>query len=142
MALLSRMLPLALLATTLGGCYSYMNEHHHPQAAASAPAGRVPPARITGPAVACIALTDFGETRVRDERTIDFLAPTGRRGWRNTLPDSCPGLGFEQAFSFETSLTRLCSTDIIHVIQHDGAHINRGAACGLGQFTPVELPER
>lgn len=142
MALRSRMLPLALLPALLGGCYSYMNEHHHHDAAPSARADRLPPARVTGPAVNCIALTDYSETRVRDGRTIDFLAPTGRRGWRNTLPNACPGLAFEQAFSFETSLTRLCSTDIIHVIQRAGAQITPGAACGLGAFTPVELQQR
>lgn len=146
MALRSRMLALAVLTAgltaTLSGCYRYMNEQHHHDAAPSARAERVPPARVTGPAVSCIALTDYGETRVRDERTIDFLGPTGRKGWRNTLPYACPGLAFEQAFSFETSLTRLCNTDIIHVIEHAGSGLSRGAACGLGPFTPVEFKGR
>ena len=36
---------------------------------------------------------------VRDQKTIDFLT-TGRRGWRNVLPDNCPGLATERRFSF------------------------------------------
>ena len=142
MALRIRLLPLALLTAALGGCYGYMNEGHGREAAPSARADRVPKARITGPATSCLELNQFRETRVRDERTIDFMAPTGRKGWRNTLPYSCPGLAVERAFSFETSLTRLCSVDIIRVLQRLGPQISPGAACGLGEFVPVELPER
>lgn len=105
-------------------------------------ADRVPPAKITGRAEACIPLGQFSETRVRDGRTIDFLRGPGRRGWRNTLPQSCPGLASEQAFSFNTSLSQLCNTDIIRVLQRTGPGLTPGAACGLGEFTPIELSRR
>ena len=136
MAIRSGMIPLAMLMATLGGCYSYMNENHHHNAAPSARRDQVPPARVTGPAVSCIPLTAYAETRVRDERTIDFIAPTGRKGWRNTLPYACPGLAFEQAFSFETSLSRLCSTDIIRVLQRSGPQPSLGASLWAGTIHP------
>ena len=103
---------------------------------------RVPAARVVGRPEACIPLGRFSETRVRDGRTIDFLTAGGRRGWRNTLPDTCPGLASEQAFSFNTSLSQLCRLDIIRVLQRMGPDLTPGAACGLGAFTPIELPRR
>ncbi|MES2494050.1 MAG: hypothetical protein V4579_12330 [Pseudomonadota bacterium] len=103
---------------------------------------RLPAVRITGPDQSCIPLMQARESIVRDDRTIDFMAGTGRRGWRNVLPHSCPGLGFERGFSYETSLTQLCSTDIIRVLDRTGGDLRPGAACGLGTFTPVEFPRR
>ena len=45
-------------------------------------------------------------------------------------------LGFEQAFSYRTSITQLCSVDIITVIDR-GAPGIAGPSCGLGQFQEV-----
>ena len=59
------------------------------------------------------------------------------RVYRNILPNSCPSLGFEQRFSYVTSLSELCSTDIITVLYT--SPVMRGASCGLGQFQPVTL---
>ena len=111
--------------------------------AAAAPAAdrrRVPPATPAGEPVRCIALTQIRETRVRDDRTIDFIMRGRRQVYRNTLPNSCPGLGFEQRFSYATSLSQLCSVDIITVLY--AAPIQRGASCGLGQFQPVTLQRK
>lgn len=124
----------AIAATALlAGCYAYEEGPHRP-----APFDRIPAAAVTGPDQSCISLTAFSQTVVRDSRTIDFLG-AGRRGYRNVLPDDCPGLASERAFSFNTSLSQLCSTDIIHVLQNFGGHPQPGAACGLGRFTPIEL---
>jgi len=98
---------------------------------------RVPPAQITGPAVSCIPLFAFRETQVRDARTIDFLR--GRQGWRNVLPMNCPRLATERAFTYATSQSQLCSTDIIRVLENFGGRPQAGEACGLGKFTPIEL---
>ena len=97
-------------------------------------------ARVTGPNETCIPLAAISETRVRDGKTIDFLT-SPRRGWRNVLPgpDACPGLSSEKAITYSTSLSQLCSTDIIHVLENWGGSPRRGAACGLGTFTPIEL---
>lgn len=97
---------------------------------------KLPPVRVTGADQSCIPLP-IGQSQVRDGRTIDFYA-NGRRGWRNTLPQDCPGLASERAFTFATSLSQLCSTDIIHVLSTAGG-LHHEAACGLGSFTPVEF---
>ena len=61
--------------------------------------------------------------------------------WRNTLPQRCSGLKFDDAFTYATSLSQLCSTDIIYPLQRTGGSLQRGAGCGLGQFVPVELAD-
>ena len=96
-------------------------------------------ARAVGEPENCIPLSQIRSTQVHDDRTIDFRM-TGGRIYRNTLPHECSGLGFEEAFSYRTSLSRLCSTDIIHVIRQGGLDLP-GASCGLGQFQPIEYPE-
>jgi hypothetical protein len=97
----------------------------------------VPAATLTGAAASCIPLSQIQESRVRDDWTIDFHVG-GDRWYRNTLPYRCNGLGFERAFSYATSLSQLCSTDIITVISSGAGGGPRGS-CGLGQFQPVTL---
>jgi len=83
----------------------------------------------------CVGLRQIRESLVKSDQVIDFVMLNGDV-LRNTLPNKCPSLGFEKAFSYSTSLSQLCSTDIITVIQQGGG-IRRGASCGLGQFTPI-----
>ncbi|MDE2561934.1 MAG: hypothetical protein KGL48_06750 [Sphingomonadales bacterium] len=106
----------------------------------TARADRVPAAKPAGPMQGCIPLAQIRESRVRDDRTIDFRV--GSQWYRNTLPYQCSSLGFERAFSYETSLSQLCSTDIIHVLQHFGDTLEPATACGLGQFQPIELEKQ
>ena len=101
----------------------------------------VPAARITGPAESCVSLTQLRDSRVRDDFTIDFMRD-GRRGWRNVLPNRCSGLKSRDSFTYKTSLSQLCSTDIIYVLENYGGSLERGSGCGLGQFVPVELEPR
>ena len=96
-------------------------------------------ARPLGPPEDCVTLTSIRDTRVRDDRTIDFRL-TGGRVLRNRLPNSCPGLGFEDSFGYRTSLNRLCSVDVI-TVRRTGSGTT-GATCGLGSFQPIELPDR
>jgi hypothetical protein len=98
----------------------------------------VPEARETGPAVSCVQISQIRESRVRNDRVIDFRT-TGKRWYRNTLPYSCPSLGFEERFAYKTSINQLCSVDVITVLQSSGSGLHRGASCGLGKFQPVEL---
>jgi hypothetical protein len=93
-----------------------------------------PVATPAGDPVDCISLP-IGQSVVRDDRTIDFFV--GRTVYRNVLPRSCPSLGFDRAFSYATSISRLCSLDIITVLQQTGGQLSRGALCGLGKFQPV-----
>ena len=87
-----------------------------------------------GPPVSCVSIHNIRETRVRDDSTIDFYM-NGGKVYRNKLPNSCPELGFEERFGYETSIDELCNVDIIHVL-HSSPPM-RGASCGLGQFQPI-----
>src|SRR3546814_19682842 len=80
------------------------------------------------------------ESRVLSNQVIDFHLRDGRV-MRNTLPHSCPQLGFERAFSSETSLSQRCNGDIITVIVQAGGP-TRGASCGLGPFQPGTLAKK
>lgn len=119
--------PLALAA--LAGCSNTA------PAEKDAPVSKAPAAKVVGEAVDCVSIAGLRST-VRDDRTIDFEA--GSRTYRNTLPYSCSSLGFEKAFTYETSLSQLCSTDIIYVLQSVGGRLERGPGCGLGKFVPIE----
>ena len=91
-------------------------------------------ARPSGRAVSCLQTTQIRETRVRDDQTIDFYLRNGRV-YRNTLPQSCPQLGFERRFAYRTSINQLCSVDIITVLRLPPT--GAGPSCGLGEFQPV-----
>jgi hypothetical protein len=105
-------------------------------AAGATAADRVPLATPVGPALSCIPIAQIRESRVRSDTVIDFVT-TGRRAYRTTLPQGCPGLGFERRFAYATSLSQLCSIDIITVFST--APVMRGASCGLAPFQPVTL---
>ncbi len=79
------------------------------------------------------------ESLVRNDRVIDFHI-SGDRYYRVTLPQSCSGLGSERRFTYSTSLSQLCSTDIITVLYQSPPM--RGASCGLGEFQPVKIAKR
>lgn len=95
-------------------------------------------ARNTGPARSCIPLSAFSETRVRSDRVIDFLS-IGGKGWRNVLPQGCSGLAAANAFTYKTSLSELCDTDIVYPLEQVGGGLQRGPGCGLGRFQPIQL---
>lgn len=87
-----------------------------------------------GPPVSCIPIHSIDQTRVRDDKTIDFYM-NGGKVYRNTLPNSCPSLGFQERFGYQTSIDQLCNVDIITVLNSSPPY--RGASCGLGQFQPI-----
>lgn len=97
-----------------------------------------PAAKIVGEAESCVPVNLLRESRIRDDWTIDFTR-SGNRAWRVTLPNRCSGLKSADAFTYATSLSQLCSTDIIHVLERWGSDLRRGAGCGMGKFVPVEL---
>ncbi|RVT93954.1 hypothetical protein [Sphingomonas crocodyli] len=88
-----------------------------------------------GKAVSCIPINQIRSSRVRDDSTIDFYM-NNRKVYRNKLPMSCPSLGFQERFGYATSISQLCSTDIITVL-FSNPNFMPGASCGLGQFQPV-----
>ena len=97
---------------------------------------RVPGATPVGRAQTCIPISQIRDSLVRSDQVIDFVL-TGRQVYRVTLDRPCPQLGFEQRFAFETSLSQLCSTDLVTVLQ--SAPTMPGARCGLAPFQPVTL---
>ena len=99
----------------------------------------VPAAIPAGEPRNCVPITQLRESVVRSDRVIDFRTTGGRdRFYRVTLPQSCPGLGFERRFSYATSISQLCAQDIITVLYQTGPI--RGASCGLAPFQPVTIP--
>jgi hypothetical protein len=99
-----------------------------------------PAARVVGAPTSCIPLSQIRETRVRDDWTIDFIG-SGKRVWRNALTHRCPGLRAQNGITYETSLSQLCNTDIVYVLETAGG-LHRGPSCGLGQFVPVQVERR
>ena len=112
-------------ALALSACSAKMDDQTRPS--------KAPAARVVGEARSCLPINQVSQSRVHDDRTIDFRV--GSRTYRNTLPQSCPSLGFEEAFTYSTSLSQLCSTDIITVVLQGGGP-RLGASCGLGTFAP------
>ncbi len=126
----ARLALLAALPLTLAGC------------AASQPGSpdrnaRVPAVKVVGEAQSCIPRSQVRQSQVRSDQIIDFEMRSGKV-YRVTMPTRCPGLGFERAFAFETSIDQMCGADIIYVLMNVGGVPQRGAGCGLAPFVPVE----
>src|SRR5687767_10124268 len=119
-----RSLPLALAAVSLAACTV------EPDGGSDA---RAPAVEVVGAPVNCIQTSRIDSTRVHDDFTIDFDM-LGDEVYRNTLPNRCTSLGFEERFSHSSTTGQLCSVDTITVLYSDS---RRGQACGLGQFVPV-----
>jgi hypothetical protein len=94
---------------------------------------RAPGIEALGPAVSCIQTSRIRTTTVHDDYTIDFEL-LGGDIYRNTLPNRCYSLGFEQRFAHSSTTGQLCSVDTITVLHATG---DRGTTCGLGQFLPI-----
>jgi hypothetical protein len=90
----------------------------------------------------CLMLSQIDSSNVMDDKTIIFRMRSGTpRYYKNTLPYRCSGLGFNEAFSYKTSINQLCSVDIIHVLENVGG-VREGMSCGLGDFVPYTPPEK
>ena len=98
---------------------------------------QVPEAIPDGEPVSCLRTTDIQSSHVRSDSVIDFET-RARKFYRVTLPQGgCPGLGFEERFSYTTTIAQLCSTDIITVLYSSPPQT--GASCGLSEFQPIKL---
>ena len=95
------------------------------------------PVRAIGEPKNCVSIPQIRLTKVIDNSTIDFRMAGGKT-YRNSLPQSCPGLKFEDRFSYRTSLSQLCNVDIVRVLHDTGGQLTDGAGCGLGKFQMVE----
>ena len=99
---------------------------------------RAPAVEVVGEPERCLLVSRIQNTIVHDDYTIDFDM-LGSEVYRNTLPNKCPTLGFEERFAYEVSTGQLCDLDHIHVIQSGAA--GAGPVCSLGKFVPVRYVE-
>ncbi len=116
----------------LGGCTPT-----DPAARADAEAARVPAATAIGEPQSCISRSQVRATVVRSDSVIDFEMYGGKT-FRNTLKARCPGLGWDRAITYETSVDQLCTPQIVYTLTNVGGVPQRGAGCSLGAFVPVE----
>ncbi|MGY6637976.1 MAG: DUF6491 family protein [Erythrobacter sp.] len=123
-------LPAAIVALMLAGCAAGQQDQGDP-------AAKAPPVKVVGDAQSCIPRSQVRQSVVRSDQIIDFEMRNGKV-YRVTMPTRCPGLGFERAFGFETSIDQICGADIIYVLTNIGGAVQRGAGCGLAPFVPVE----
>lgn|SRR5512139_800483 len=126
------------LIVGLGACAGTQGDTSHVSARESARQAALAEARPAGEPVDCVSLIEIDHTNVRSDQVIDFVMKN-HQVLRNTLPNSCPTLGNYERFSYKTSIGRLCSVDTITVLDTSG---HNGPTCGLGQFQPIELPQK
>jgi len=111
---------------------------------ATVPAGDVEPPdelakyTITEETENCLSLTRIRQSVVLNDQHILFKM-RGGDVYLSKLPYRCSRLGFQEAFSYSTSLTKLCNTDIITIISRSGG--DPLTSCGLGIFQKLEEKE-
>jgi hypothetical protein len=130
--MLSRCLALAPLALILAACAPT-----DPAARADADAARTPEVKVLGAGQNCIDRSQIRATVVRTDQVIDFEM-NGGKVYRSTLKNRCPGLGWDRAITYETSVNQLCTQQIVYSLTNIGGVPQRGAGCSLGEFVPVE----
>ncbi|MFN8624733.1 MAG: hypothetical protein U0587_01930 [Candidatus Binatia bacterium] len=91
----------------------------------------------TGKRENCIPLGAIRETRVLGDSSVLFLM-AGGVVYLNEMPQPCPILEPPtRSFTYDTSLSKLCNTDIVTVTD-PGSSVPRLGTCGLGQFELLE----
>lgn len=123
-------LPLAAAAALLAGCAYGGNE------TATVPLADDASIKLTGAPIKCVQMSQLDHSDVIDNDTIDFHV--GRKVYRNRLPNSCPGLKSEDRILIENRTGSLCNHDVVFTLYDYGGQLTRGAACGLGEFQPIE----
>lgn len=89
-----------------------------------------------GGARKCLGLSEIDSTQIVDDGTILFRMRNGDI-YRNVLPRECPTLKDRDQFSYRLTTARLCSTDVITVLEERGFALASGASCSLGSFEPI-----
>lgn len=133
------MLKFALPMTTLALAACAAVASTSTQTASTATESRALQGRVVGEPTSCISTRDIQDTDAVSERVVLFHM---RNGWvyRNDLRESCPRLlRKSSAFSYRSTVDRLCSTDTIQVFEPAQGVAYGG--CRLGEFVRYELPE-
>lgn len=88
----------------------------------------------------CVSLPRVARTEIIDDQNVLFHI-RGKKIYLNHLPRKCPNLARQNRFMYKTVTTRLCSTDMITVLEQWGARFTPGFTCRLGAFVPVTADE-
>jgi len=88
----------------------------------------------------CLIVSRIRSTEAIDDQNIIFRM-RGDQVYRNTLPRTCPGLERENRIAYETATSRLCSIDMITVLEDVGVGLRPGFTCRLGEFVPLSPDE-
>jgi hypothetical protein len=94
--------------------------------------------RIAGAPQACVENAMLGNAQIIDNRTL-LYRESGRRVWRNDLPDACPGLRDDSHLIVEVYGSQLCQNDRFRAVDF-GSHIP-GPYCRFGKFVPYDKPK-
>ena len=89
----------------------------------------------------CLIVSRIRSTEAIDDQNIIFRMRGNQQVYRNTLPRTCPGLERENRIAYETATSRLCSIDMITVIEDVGVGLRPGFTCRLGEFVPLSPDE-
>jgi hypothetical protein len=85
----------------------------------------------------CIPLTQIRETKAIDDQTI-IVYGGANQAYKNQLPNKCNGLRSADSYMYKTSESRLCSLDVITILNRYGGSFSQGASCGLGKFERID----
>jgi hypothetical protein len=84
----------------------------------------------------CVRINDIDDIEIVDADTLIFRL-RGNTVYRNDLPHRCAGLRRNDTLMYRSSVGRLCSVDIVTVLEDWGFGFAPGASCGLGMFHPI-----
>tara|TARA_R110002096_G_scaffold428927_1_gene641262 strand:- start:92948 stop:93346 length:399 start_codon:yes stop_codon:yes gene_type:complete len=86
----------------------------------------------------CVRPSLIKQTKVLDDQHIIFEM-RNNRVYLNTLDHKCSRLGFERSITYNVRGGRLCSTDVVSVLD---TTVGAGPGCFLGKFEILEkLPK-
>lgn len=88
----------------------------------------------------CVTLWEIDNIKIIDDQNIAFRKKNGDY-YLNHLPHACPNLDEDSAIMYRTPMNRLCSLDIITVLEYIGGGFQNMGSCGLGKFKPVTKEE-
>jgi len=94
--------------------------------------------RVAGKPQSCLDSSRSGNLQALDERTLIYRE-SGRRIWRNDLPDACPGLSDDSILVIRLYGSGPCQGDLFHAVER-GSGIP-GPSCRLGSFVPYVKPK-
>jgi hypothetical protein len=88
----------------------------------------------------CISTNSLRSTHAVDDRSMLFYMRGGVI-YLNVLSHNCPGLKRQNRISYKVMAGRLCSVDVITVLESFGGGLSPGISCGLGQFYGISEDE-